>query len=257
LLPHRRYYRSKLVHDRDAVYISTRKQLNDGSFIVCFKSVKDDTVPEHEGAIRTEGHGGYIIKPKSKRSCEVTRFHYFDFKGSLPGNIMRKLLLGGSIKQLSHVKSVFLKKAEGKRIEEIRKARILESSVEWRTSRDEYTEHEKFILRSGKVLFRQIVDEIGSLGDLGWLEINEDSRQNVEMYRKTVTTIKGDGISVSGLASSSGSEAPDIWERRISNGLRQSARGKAARAGVAVSMPNIVKCFRSLSLLTLCSSQCR
>mmetsp|Transcript_17390 Transcript_17390/g.35915 ORF Transcript_17390/g.35915 Transcript_17390/m.35915 type:complete len:1447 (+) Transcript_17390:161-4501(+) len=209
------YALGKLLHDRDSVYLSTRKQFEDGSFVVAFKSIKDDAVPVLEGALRSEGYGGYLVRPNKgmgKRSCQVTRFHFLDFQSSYR-ELMKRLLISESVRVVMDVRAEFSKRAEGKRIEEIRKARILESSVEWRDTRDKYQENEEKILKSGKMLFRQVVSEIDDLKDPAWLEIT--TRQKTEMWRKTVTTSNA----LSNIFYPS--DTSDRWERRISIALVQ------------------------------------
>ena len=220
-----RYYPlGKLITDRDTLYFSTRKLTDDGTYIVAFKSITDENVPVLDSALRSEGYGGYLVRPKKgKRMCEVTRFHYFDFKGSFIPTLRRKLI-EGSTNVLLNVQSEFNNRAEGKRIEEIRKARILESSVEWRNTRDEYSEQEKLLLKSGKCLFRQILDEIDELEDAAWLEIRD---KRLECYRKTVTTMsKSFNNPISSSNASSGTDEEEVrkWERRISDAL-QKGRG--------------------------------
>ena len=224
-----RYYPlGKILRDRDTLYLSTRKVDVDGTYIIAFKSITDESVPVLDSALRSFGYGGYMIRPKKgKRMCEVTRFHYFDFKGNFIPLIRRKLL-DGSTNVLLNVQQEFNNRAEGKRIEEIRKARILQSSIEWRNTRDEYSEQEKSLLKSGKCVFRQILNEIDDLEDSSWLEIRD---KRLECYRKTVTMgSKSFSNPISALSNSSSLEEEEVkqWERRISDAL---AKGRGSMKG--------------------------
>ncbi|GMI01402.1 hypothetical protein TrVE_jg10723 [Triparma verrucosa] len=178
---------------RDAVYFSCRKKLpidrHDGAYVIVFKSYDDPNVPRTSDIIRSYGIGGYVIKPKGKHKCVVTRSQFIDFSSGtikLPAAMSRSIFQSAGMKTLNEVKDHFRGLAEGKRVESIRKARQLGSVVAWRDGTDPYTPAELKEVEEVKAALQSVQRSVAAKE--GWVNIGTD--KGVDMFRKSITTTK-------------------------------------------------------------------
>lgn len=63
------------LHDRDSVYRGTRKEVEPNkTFVLAYKEIQYDDVPQFDDVLRTDGIGGYVIQQKGKNRCQVQRY---------------------------------------------------------------------------------------------------------------------------------------------------------------------------------------
>lgn len=73
------------VSGRDTCYIKMRRDLDDGGFILSYRSIRHDDCPPHKDYVRLEFEGAHMITPlKDSKGFTYTYIQHADAKGRLP-----------------------------------------------------------------------------------------------------------------------------------------------------------------------------
>ena len=90
---------------RDFVVLTSRHDLDDGSIVICTRSIESDRVPEKKGYVRASINiSGYIIRRISSEESEVTVVVHTDLGGYIPPPLINALSTSAPVKLMRNVK---------------------------------------------------------------------------------------------------------------------------------------------------------